>query len=251
MNKAFSCIIVEDESAAAEMARAIITKNFPNISISAIASSLKQAKVAIAKSVPDFVVLDINLEDGDAFELLRHFDSIPFKIIFVTSHDAYAVEAFKFSALDYLLKPYTPQELIHAINKVLSQLGEDRYHLQLDTLLENYDNRNAGKKIILKNLEAVHVVPIADIISVSADNNYSLFNLSDGREIFVSKTLKSFDEKLRPHGFFRIHQSHLINLDSITTVDKKNDKVVFTNGKELPISQEKKKMLLNYLDGLK
>lgn len=120
-----------------------------------------------------------------------------------------------------------------------------------EILLQNYERKGSPKKIILKNVEAVHVVHIADIISISADNNYSIFNISDGREIMVSKTLKSFDEKLQSHGFFRIHQSHLINLDAITSVDKKNDKVIFANQKELPISQEKKKMLLNYLDGLK
>ncbi|MDB4291974.1 LytTR family DNA-binding domain-containing protein [Maribacter sp.] len=250
MDQKLSCIIVEDEVAAAAMARDIIESNFPNVFISAITANIASAKQEIETLAPDFVVLDVNLEDGDAFELLKQLKEIVFKIIFVTSHDKYAVEAFKFSALDFLLKPYTPKQLIQAVEKVISQLGEDRYHLQLETLLQNVDGSNTPTKLILKNVEAVHVVPIATIISISADNNYSIFCLSDGREIMVSKTLKSFDEKLKSHGFFRIHQSHLINLDAITTIDKKNDKVVFSNHKELPISQDKKRMLLNYLDGL-
>ncbi len=244
-------MIIEDEVAAANMAEAIIRAHFSTVEITAKVATIAQAKTEIDKATPDFVLLDVNLEDGDAFELLKALDTIAFQIIFVTSHDKYAVEAFKFSALDFLLKPYSPQELILAVEKVIAQRDEERYQLQLETLLQNYEGNTKPKKIILKNVEAVHVVSIAEIVAISADNNYSLFNLSDGREILVSKTLKSYDEKLQRHGFFRIHQSHLVQLDSIISVDKINDTVRLSNQKELPISQRKKKMLLDYLDGLK
>ncbi len=250
MSQQISCVIVEDDSWAAEMAKQILHDHFDNVVVKRIIGTLSEATLKLSDLGPDFVLLDVNLPDGDAFDLLRGLNEVNFKVVFITSYDKYAIEAFKYSALDFLLKPYTPDQLVDAVNKVLGQLDHDRYHRQLEALLYGQTRANTSKKIVLKNLEAVHVVSLSDILYVSSDNNYSIFHLKGGKNVMVSRTLKSYDEKLAVNGFFRIHQSHLVNLEVITSIDRKHDQVLLTNNVSLPISQKKKKDLIAYIEKL-
>ena len=248
MNNTISCIIIEDDVNSSQMVIDILGNHFPNIFVTATARGVKTAKEKVLELRPDFVVLDINLLDGDAFDLLKELDPIFFKIIFITSHDKYAVEAFKFSALDFLLKPFSPEELIAGVKKIIDELDNEKYHQQLETFFHNYGSSNEGKKIVLKNLEAIHVIDIEDIIYINSDSNYSTFVLKKDRKIMVSKTLKFFDSKLKDSNFFRSHQSYLINLDYLLSFDKKNDTIVLKGDFTLPISQSKRKMLIDFLN---
>ncbi|WP_394750266.1 LytR/AlgR family response regulator transcription factor [Spongiimicrobium salis] len=250
MENQLKCLIIEDDPAAAGLAQDIIQQHFPQITLLEHLTSIKDGAAQLPLLQPDFVILDINLADGNAFSLLKNLSSIDFKIVFTTSFDTYAVEAFKFSALDYLLKPYTPNELIAAVQKVILETQKENYQEQLQVFFHNFNASTQEKKMVLKNLEATHIVNINDILYVQSDNNYSSFHIMDGRKIMVSKTLKSFEDKLGKHQFFRIHQSYLINLNHIQSFDKKNDTVQCIQGASLPVSHSRKKILSDFLDAL-
>lgn len=246
---AISCFIVEDDPQAFAYASSIL-KNYNNIQLIGHSDCIIEASVLIKKLKPDFIILDVFLIDGTAFEFLPLFDTIDFKIIFTTSYAKYAIEAFKFSALDYLLKPYEEIELISAIEKVVANINTSNYQSQLNTLMHNFSERNESKKLVLKNTDAIHVVTIKDILFAKSDNNYTSFLLTNGKSILVSKPLKSFDEKLRDHNFFRVHQTFLINLVYITSFDKRNEEVILNDHHAIPVAQSKKKSLLTYIDKL-
>ena len=250
MSHAISCVIVEDDASAVAMAREAIESHFPKVQIVGCATCVATARPLLAATNPDFVLLDINLEDGDAFTLLRQFESVPFKIVFVTAFDRYAVEAFKFSALDYVLKPYAPAELVAAIGKVIQELTQEDYQYQLQAFLHNYSTDATVKKLVLKNVEAVHVIDVVDILYIQSDSNYSSFFLTNRQKIVVAKTLKIFEEKLRGGRFFRIHQRYLVNINHVRSFDKLNDTLLLSDAILLPVAQSKKKLLIHYLDQL-
>ena len=250
MDKNFTCVILEDDIVSANFVEEVVVSNFPEVSVLATIASVEDAKKRLGTLGPDFVIMDINLSDGDAFEVLSEIENIPFKILFITAHNKYAVEAFKFSALDFLLKPLSPKTLIASVKKVISEIQNEQYHNQLEVFFHNFNTSGMDKKIVLKNLDAVHVVDLADIIYVKSDNNYSTFFLADNRKVLVSQTLKSFHEKLAGHHFFRCHQSYLINLNCIRSIDKKNDAIKLVNDITLPVAQSKKKVLIAFLEQL-
>jgi len=221
MDKTFSCIIIEDDINSVHFVTDVLTSNFPEIAILATSASIQEGEKLLLTLQPDFVILDINLNDGDAFDLLSKFEKVLFKILFITAHNKYAVEAFKFSALDFLLKPLAPNSLIESVKKIINELQNEKY-----------------------------IVDLTDIIYIKSDNNYSTFHLTDNRKIVVSQTLKFYDEKLSGHNYFRCHQSYLVNLNCIQSIDKKNDTIQLSSGDFLPVAQSKKKILIDFLDRL-
>ncbi|MCL5130049.1 LytTR family DNA-binding domain-containing protein [Algibacter sp. L4_22] len=246
---AISCFIVEDDPQAFSYASSII-KSYKNINIAGNSNTIKEAANLIKKLKPDFIILDVFLIDGNAFEFLHLFDTIDFKIIFTTSYAKFAIDAFKFSAIDYLLKPYKEKELISAINKVINDISKTNYQSQLNTLMHNISHKDESKKLVLKNADAIHVVDIKDILYAKSDNNYTSFLLTNDKSILVSKPLKSFDEKLKNYNFFRVHQSFLINLNYITSFNKRNEEVILNGNHSIPVAQSRKKNLLTYIDEL-
>ncbi|GAA4277475.1 LytR/AlgR family response regulator transcription factor [Aquimarina mytili] len=246
---AITCFIVEDDPQALDYASSLIRK-YGNINILGTSDTIKEAAVSVKKLQPDFLILDVFLTDGNAFEFLALFDTIDFKIIFTTSYAKYAIDAFKFSALDYLLKPYDEQEMITALQKVDQDIHKENYKLQLKTLLQNFSNQTASKKIVLKNADAIHIIKTEDILFAQSDNNYTTFFLTSGKEILVSKSLKSFEEKLSEHNFFRVHQSFLINLTYISSFDKRNDQIILDQSHPIPVAQSRKQKLITYIENL-
>ncbi|TMM59044.1 response regulator transcription factor [Maribacter algarum] len=248
MSNFFTCVIVEDDISSSDFIKNVIAANFSEVTILSAIPSVREAERELQRLKPDFVILDINLEDGNAFTLLKELDTISFKILFVTAHNEYAVEAFKFSALDFLLKPIFPEDLIISIKKIINELQNQQYHKQLEAFFHNYGKNNDQKKLVLKNLEAVHIINLEDIIYINSDNNYSNFNLKNGRKILVSKTLKSFDERLQEQSFFRVHQSYIVNLKYVLSFDKKKDMIVLLDDISLPVAQRKRSALVDFLN---
>ncbi len=247
--KTISCFIVEDDPQALEYATSIL-KQYKTIDIIGSTDKIKDAADLIKRLNPDFVILDIFLTDGTAFDFLSLVNDINFRIIFTTSYAKYAIDAFKFSALDYLLKPYEEKELILAIDKVKDDIHKTQYQSQLNALLHNLSDKETSKKIVLKNAETIHVVDIKNIIYAQSDNNYTTFLLINEQKIIVSKSLKSFDDKLKIHNFFRVHQSFLINLSHISSFDRRNEEIVLKQEHCIPVAQSRKKSLIEYLDKL-
>ncbi|GAA4274742.1 LytTR family DNA-binding domain-containing protein [Aquimarina gracilis] len=242
-----SCFIVEDDPQAYEYAHSIV-KEYGKIDIIGNSDSIHKAADLVKRLRPNFIILDVFLVDGNAFEFLELFETIDFKIIFTTSFAKYALEAFKFSALDYLLKPYSEEELIGALDKVSEDIHKANYQLQLQTLLQNLSTKEAPKKIVLKNADAMHIIKTDDIVYAKADNNYTRFTLSHNKEILVSKPLKSFDEKLTPYNFFRAHQSFLINLSHISSFNKRTEEVILIENHTIPVAQSRKKKLIDLIE---
>ena len=239
-------VIIDDEATARETLQLMLAMYAPDISIIGEAEGVKSGIETIHKLKPDLVFLDIQMNDGTGFDLLSNFPNTEFKVIFVTAFEEYALKAFKFSALDYLVKPITPDDLINASKKIESNFNENGLNTQLKVFEANYNRTDQTfGKIILKTAEAIYVVDINDIIQCESENNYTNFFLANENKLLVSRTLKEYDELLKEVGFIRVHRSHLINTKHIDHFDKRDGgMVVMKDGSKVPVSFRRKEQLL-------
>lgn len=210
------------------------------------ASDVKSAKESIIAHNPELVLLDIDLPDGNAFTLLEQLGNISFKIIFVTAYSEFAVQAFKFSALDYILKPVVSSELLQALDKVTKTMELEEIRTKLDTLLLNIGNQRKKKKLVLKSADSILSVDIADIYFCESEGgSYTRFHLEEQKIILVSRALKEYDSLLSAFNFFRVHKSYLVNLEKIVKYNKQDGgSVLLANQIELPVSTRKRDQFL-------
>lgn len=243
-------IIIDDELRARTTLSQMLNMYCPTIEITGQADSVLSGLTLIKQINPDIVFLDIKMPDGTGFDLLNRLEKINFALIFLTAFDEYAVKAFKFSAVDYLLKPIDPDELTAAVDRAIDTLKNKTN--QLAPLIENLKTiRRESKKIVLKTAESIYLVSIADIIRCESTGNYTRFFLTDKKAILVSRTLKDYDELLTEYGFYRVHQSHLVNLSHINRLDKADGGVIIMNdGQQVPISTRKKDALIKAINDL-
>ena len=220
-----------------------------NIQVVKTANSVETAYQAINEYQPDLIFLDIQMPDGTGFDLLKKFDKINFKVIFVTAHQEYAIEAFKYSALDYLLKPLSPANLIAAVKKVEESFNSEELNLKLKTLLSNISEPFKNKKkIVLKTMERIYSVDINDIMRFESDGGYTKVYLVDGKRIMVSKTMKEFEDLLLEANFLRVHNSHIVNMNHLFCFEKTEGHVVMKDDSIVPVSNRKKEQLLELLN---
>jgi two-component system LytT family response regulator len=243
-----TAILVDDMSDALQFLRRCIETNHPEIEIIGTAQSVVEAAKMLRKSEPDILFLDIILGDGKGFDLLEIFPELQSKIIFVTASDEYAVRAFQFAAIDYVLKPYSDEELGRAIARAKKQIQPTTERLTI--LKETIDApEKKPKRISLHTLDKIIVVDLADIIRCESDNNNTLFYIKDKKRIFVTRTLKYFAELLKNFGFLRVHQSHLVNLEYISAFIKTDGGyLLLNNGENVPVSVRKKGEVIEILD---
>lgn len=238
-------IIIDDELTVRNTIKALLKGNFPEVTIVASEGTVEGGYKAILKNNPDLVFLDIELPDGSGFDLLKKFVQIPFKIIFVTGHDEFAIDAIKVSALDYILKPLDTEELRYSVLKARAIISNEEQQLKYQALNENLKSRKVLKKIILHTSDHLHLVSLSDIIRAEADSNYTRFFLSGSRKIMVSRTIKEFESLLSASGLIRVHQSHLVNLDFIDKYFKKDGGyLLLKDGVKIPVSPNMKKQVL-------
>ena len=200
---------------------------------------------------PDLVLLDIKMKDGTGFDLLDKLNNIDFKIIFVTAYDQYAINAFKFSALDYLLKPVESTELKEAVDKA-DEIIKCEISMQLDVLSSNLRGKDLkDKKIILKTFDNIYLVKIKDINYIESDGRYSnIFLLSD-KKIVVSNHQKQYHDMLGDLGFYRVHKSYLINLEHIQSFEKtEGGYLIMENDARVPVASRKREGLMELFDRL-
>jgi len=242
-------IIIDDEKRARETIRSLVELYCKNIIIVAEAENIVQAETEITKNNPDLIFLDISMPGGNGFDLLKKYRTLPFKVIFITAHNEHAIKAFKFSALDYILKPINPDELIAAVDKAESLIEKENVNQRLDIFMSNMESKTMdAKKIVLKTSDNIHIINVNDIVRCEADRNYSSFFLTNGKTILVSNTLKDYDELLSSFRFFRAHQSHLVNLNHIERYEKKDGGcLIMKDGSTVPVSVRKKEELLGLL----
>lgn len=201
---------------------------------------------AIKSLQPDLVFLDVQIHDETGFDLLGRIKEKNFEVIFTTAFDRFAVQAFKFSALDYLLKPVDPEDLSAAIKKIKPSDNHSGFSEQINNLLFNIQSANRQiQRICVPVLNGMVFLNVNEIIRLKSDSNYTQFFLKDGQKIMVSRTLKEFDDLLSGNNFFRVHQSHLINLACIKQYTKgKGGYVTMTDGAEIEVSVRKKEEFL-------
>lgn len=239
-------IIIDDDVNLREGMKGLLELYAPDINIIGEADSVKSGVEIVNKLNPQVVFLDIQMNDGTGFDMLEKLSEINGKVtshvVFITAYEHYAIKAFRFSALDFLLKPVGPDELEKVIDKIRNVLDKDNDYSHIDLLLENIRKKADNfKRIALSNSDGIHLIEISDIIRCESDDNYTNFHIKNRKPILISKTLKEYEELLAEHDFVRIHQSHLINLSYIKSyVKKENGFVLMTDDSQLPISQRKK-----------
>ena len=239
-----TAIIIDDEMSGREVLRKLIEKHCPEVNVLRMLNSIDTGLSSIREDRPDLVFLDIQMPDGSGFDLLNQLEKIDFEIIFVTAHDDFAIRAFKYSAVDYLLKPLKVSELIDAVNKARIRVEGNQKKENLSFLSErvNPAKKNVlNNKMLLPTLGGYHITDVSDIAYCCSESNYTHFHFVDGKSILVSKTLKEFESVLLEHNFFRIHRSNIINLNCIAKYNKgKGGEVVMKDGAILEVSREKK-----------
>jgi two-component system LytT family response regulator len=242
-------IVIDDETNNQELISNLLSSYAENIQVVSVADSVESGYHAIIEQQPDLVFLDIQMPDGTGFDLLKKFEKVNFKVIFVTAHQEYAIEAFKYSALDYLLKPLSPSNLISAIKKVEESFNSEELNLKLKTLLSNItEPAKTKRKIVLKTMERIYSVDLHDVIRFESDGGYTKVYLLDGKRIMVSRTMKEFDDLLTDVGFLRVHNSHLINMNYLFCFEKTEGHIVMKDDSIVPVSNRKKEQLLELLN---
>jgi two-component system LytT family response regulator len=244
-------LIVDDEEHMRQTLEKMVDRFCPNVKILGEANGVASGVKAIRKHHPDLVLLDIKMKDGTGFDLLNQLQPVDFKVIFITAYDNYAIKAFRFSAIDYLLKPVDPDELVEAIRKAENTVQHD-FNTQLQTLEENMETKDdSGKKIILKTLDNIYLVKIKDINYCESESSYTAIYLQNGKRILVSNTLKDYDDMLKDYGFYRVHKSFLVNVRNIERFEKaEGGFVVLENECKVPVASRKRDELLEMFERL-
>jgi len=243
-----TAIIIEDNPDALHLLKSNIERHHPEIDIINTAQSVVEAAKILRKSQPDILFLDIMLGDGTGFDVLEIFPNLSSKLIFVTASDEYAIRAFKFAAIDYVLKPYSEDDLNKAIQRAKAQLQPNKERLSI--LKETLAAPEAKPdKISLHTLDKIIIVNLDDIVRCEADNNNTIFYLKDSPKVFVTKTLKYFADMLSGYEFLRVHQSHLVNIQFISAFIKTDGGYLLLKNKEtVPVSVRKKVEVIEILD---
>jgi len=242
-------IILEDEQHSRQMLYEMLTDHFKNITVLAVCENGEEAKLAIEEHRPDLVFSDIELEKDSAFDMLQQLDTIDFEVIFTTAYEKYALQAIKFSALDYLIKPFGINELTHAIRHYQIKLNKSRPDRQFEVLFHNLKGiQKDSKKIALPTLNGLRVVSLKEIIRCQADANYTTFFFAIEKKIVVARTLKEFEDLFSDYDFIRVHNSHLINLHHVVKYTRGEGGVVtMSDGAEVDVSRRKKEEFLQRL----
>ncbi|GHN02946.1 DNA-binding response regulator [Cytophagales bacterium WSM2-2] len=245
-------LIIDDEEISCDALEWQLKKYCPEVEVVQKCSDPLNAESTIKQANPNIVFLDIEMPGMSGLDLLSKFTKPNFHVIFVTAHDKFALKAFKYSAVDYLLKPVESQDLIEAVNKVKDKgIGENGELNLLLSALKEMNSEKGSKRIALPTSNEIAIVNIDDIIYCEGDGNYTSIIMHDGSKIVLSKTLKLLEDFLDERVFFRIHNAYLININHIKKVNRREGgALIMDNGAELPMSRYKKQEFFERFDYL-
>jgi two-component system, LytTR family, response regulator len=243
-----NAIIIDDEKNAIDVLTAQLTNYCPEVKILQVFQSGIEAVDAINELEPELIFLDIEMPLMNGFEVLNNTKNKNFKVIFTTAYDQFAIKAFKYATIDYLLKPIDIEELKAAIKKITT-LHEYNLSIKLNTLFDRLNtSKNKPSKIALPIGDAFEMIAFENIIRCESESNYCLIHLMDKRKVTVSKTLKEVEESLQDGPFFRIHNSHLINIEHISKLYKADGGyVIMSDNAQVAISRAKKDEFYNFI----
>lgn len=240
-------LIVDDIPQARKTLMLDLDTYCPDVIVKGEANGVVEAVKFLNRNQVDLVFLDIQMEDGSGFDILDMLPEINFNIIFITANDGHALRAFRYSAVDYLLKPVDPDELVKAVGKAAART--DQQHLRYE-LLKQHSRSGQHEILALNSQEKIQLVRIEDIVRCQSEDNYTYFYMSDGRRIVVSRTLKEYDELLQEHKFLRVHHSHLVNARKVREFRKHEDDLLMADGSVVPVSSRKKQDVMKALENL-
>ena len=245
-------ILIDDEKTARNTLRSDIELYCPEINIVAEADGVKTGIAAIKEFNPDLVFMDVEMGDGTGFNILEQIQPAFFKVIFTTAYDTYAVKAFKFSAVDYLLKPVDSDELIAAVRKLSSIIDNKNLQGSIKTLIENTRNVNKEPhRIVIASSDGHSVFSVNEIIRFEAERNYTKVIVQNEKPLLVAKTLKHFEDLLKGHRFERTHQSHIVNIAHIKKyIARDGGYLILSDGSNVPVAQRKKTEIIALLESL-
>lgn len=242
-------IIIDDETHCISRLRSLLEECCKeNIQVAGAFQSADEGLSAIMKLQPALVFLDVQMNGQTGFDLLRKIQSVNFEVIFTTAYEKYAVQAFKFSAIDYLLKPIDADDLLQAVAKVNHKIAGNEMSRRLDALFHNLKNIHEPKKISISTVDGLTFLDVNDIVRCQSHINYTTIYLKTNQKITVSRTLKEFEELLGDYNFYRVHNSHLINLACIKKYNKgKSGVITMSDHSEIDVSLRRKEGLLKKL----
>lgn len=246
MSNLIQAVLVDDESNSLEALSILLEKYCPTVEIIGTAQSVEEAVETIDEKEPELVFLDIALPDGQGFEVLEQVNHKNFEVIFTTAYDQYALTAFEFSALDYILKPINAEKLQQSVARFEEIKGEKDYTGRVSVLKDRLKSIN--ERIILSSMDGFEVYKIADIIRCEANGSYTTFFIKGGIKVVTSKTLNNFEKLLADQPFARVHSKHLVNLEYIKKyISGRGGYVVFEDGSQVDVSERKKKEFIRLM----
>jgi two-component system, LytTR family, response regulator len=240
-------IIVDDEPRGLNSLEKLLQINCPDVNVVAACSDADEAIEKINQLQPDLIFLDIAMPAKNGFELLKEIKETPFEVIFVTAHNQFMVEAFHFSAIDYLLKPVDDDLLIDAVKRAQKRIVEKAGSKNIETFLHNVQQKHtpANMRLCIPSLKGFQVVELDDILYAEAAGNYTNFYFSNKHAVCTSKPIHEYEELLSDAGFVRIHKSFLVNLLHITEyIRGEGGSVILSNGAEIEVARRKKESFL-------
>ena len=214
------------------------------------ANGVQSGLAKIAEFKPEIVFLDVEMDDGTGFDLLKQVNTPTFQLIFTTAFNQYALQAIKFSALDYLMKPIDPIELAASLNKASQNISQRNLHRQLEVLMDQMSSKpSLDKQVVLRDMHTTYFLKVGDIQYCLAEGSYTQVFIQHSDPILVSKNLHAHEELFSPYGFVRTHHSHLVNPSYIKLYDRKTENLVLTSGHTIPVSQRKRDWVIEFLEG--
>ncbi len=246
-------ILIDDDANLRVGLKSMLSRYAPQIEVVGEGESVSSGIEIIEKNPSDVLFLDIQLGDGTGFDILEKLiqrnGKIDQQIVFITAFEQYAIKAFRFSALDYLLKPVDPEDLKQVTDKIVQAVIKNTSNENVGILLENIRKKTEEfKRIVLSNSDGTHVFEVSDIIRCESEDNYTKFFIINHKPVLISKTLKEYEELLSPHGFERVHQSHLINMAYVKAFNKSEGLFIEMNDlSKVPVSIRKKDKFQNLL----
>lgn len=243
-------VIVDDEPFHRETIQMLLDDYFPDVRTVAQAEGVDDAVAVLELHQPELVFLDIEIKGGTGFHVLQKLKKRNFKIIFITAFNEFALQAIKFSAIDYILKPINEFEFKVGVERAIQEIEKQEVVAPVEYLVSNYQDKS-DKKLVLRTSQELHVVNVTDVVRCEADNAYTTFYLESGEKIVVSKGLSEYAELLENYGFVRPHQSHLVNLSFIRKLDKSDGGfLVLKDKSKIPVSARKKQQIIDFLNRL-
>lgn len=237
----YNCCIIDDEVNCTEVLAYEIKKVRDNINVDHVFTDPEIALTYLQEHPVDILFLDIEMPHMNGFELLEKLDYMPQNVIFTTAYDQYAIQAFRYMAIDYLLKPIDRSLLAEAIDKAITQQRKIEKQVIRDIHQKLVSPNTVFNKIAVPVDQGYLMINISDIVLCTANSNYATILKSDGKKIIISKPLKYLDELLRTHGFFRVHQSSLVNINYMEAYSRTDGGMItLTNGRTVTVSKSRK-----------